>query len=438
MEILLRVSTSEKKLNPNGAGRKMRLRGRPVTSEEMYDEIRKFIDEGITGTKALGDKIGKKESQTKRYLLDMGFRGLVDLDPITGRLIKTKKQQDQEFDARLLDDKFTQIPSIKKFIYECRTKGNSKNTISSYISSLKKIFRKMKTNPDSVILSKESAQGFFKNYKAVWIEEHPNDKEPSQSHRTAYRIFLGNVGSLSYPHGGAKGFGFGSHHKNFQKYKEAHIPVDVFYDLSKMILEDKEYAVYTWLNTAVMTAGRSGAIASMTWDRINLFKEDFRIDQFETKDNSAGHEHLGELGEWKHKYPPVELYEILLDWKNNHAPKNSKFVWFEDKEKDVSNRRQCEVVRNEIIPKLKEYLEKVRDRLSPITQEYVFKAGRAGHLNRHTFAQLLRNKGLSNSEIAFAGGWKSAQTVDWYCGISEDEKVKARKAIADAFVSPKN
>lgn len=419
----------------SNAGRKIRLHGNPVTETELHQYVLNLIkNEGITGTKALSEKIGKKERQTKRIIDQMAFLGLVETDPNTGRLLKTVKQERAEFDQKLLEskDKFIKIPEIHKFIEKAIQRNVSKNTLQQYLSSLRTIFRVMKTNPASVIVSRHSAEEFFANYAVIARELYPQYKDAPQPHRTAYRIFLDSVANISYGHGMAKGVGFGSHHANFQKYAGVHIPLDVFADLQKMMLEDKEFQTYTWLTTGIMTAGRSSAIASMTWDKINLFLDDFRLDQFETKDNRAGHIHLSQFGEWKHKFPPTELYHVLLKWKNDN-PKFSKFVWFEDGGNDKSNLSRAKKVRESVIPKLKQYLHKVEDRLDPLTKEYIFKAGKSGHVNRHTFAQLMKEKGATDEEIAFAGGWKSTQTIAWYSSISEADKIKSKNLVANIF-----
>lgn len=424
---------SEQTPKSNGAGRKTRLHGRVVTDKELHDYVLNLIkNENITGTKTLSQKIGKQPRQTKRILNQMAFLGLIKQDSNTGRLVKTEIQENVKFNEQLFEDNFKKIPEIRKFIEKAQTRGVKTKTLYHYVSSLKIIFKTMKTNPASVLVSQRSAEEFFQNYIPVAKKLYPQFKDVPQAHRVSYRVFLASVGNISYGHGMAKGLGFGSHHASFQKYAGAHIPLDVCTDLQKMMLADNELFVYTWFSIGIMTGARTGGISSMIWDKINLFLDDFRLDQFETKDDSAGHLHLGEFGEWKHKFPPKELYQILLNWKNAN-PSFSKFLWFEDGDSDKANKQNSIKCRKHVIPKLKKYLHRVEDRLDTLTKEYVFEAGEAGHLNRHTFAQLMRNAGASKSEIAFAGGWKSEQTIDWYTSISEDEKSKSRKALAGIF-----
>lgn len=285
----------------NGAGRKIRLHGRVVSEDELYKYVLNLIkNENVTGTKALSERIGKKERQTKRILDQMAFLKLIEQDPQTGRLVKTAKQEKVEFDARLFEKDFNKIPEIKLFIE--KNQRIKPVTLGCYLSHLKKIFTTMKTNPASVLVSKNSAEEFFINYEQECRTLYPKKKDAPQGQRVAYRQFIADVGGFVYAHGGAKEFGFGSHHENFQKYAGCHIPLDVCADLQKMMLADKEFLIYTWFSVGIMTGARTGGIASMVWDKVNLFENDFRLDQFETKDNRAGHLHLGQFGEWKHKF----------------------------------------------------------------------------------------------------------------------------------------
>ena len=418
----------------NGAGKKIRIHGRVVTESEIHEYILNLINnEKIGKINELSKKIGKGVKQTKRYLIQMQFLNLIELDPVTNRLIKSKIQENIEINERLFElDEFRKIPEITKFIEKSIKRGCKPKTILGYTSSLKIIFQMMKTHPSSALTSKSAYEEFFENYVIVAKERYTHLKDAPHNHRVAYRVFGDTVAGYSYGHGMAKGFGFGSHHASFQKYAGSHILLDVCQDLQKMMLADKEFLVYTWFSTGIMTGGRTSAVATMIWEKIIMDIENFSLDQFETKDDSAGHQHLGEFGEWKHKFPPKELYNILLKWRNEN-PKFSKFLWFEDSGNDKQNIRNSQRCREYVIPKLKEYLHRVEDRLDSLTKEYVFVAGESGHLNRHTFAQLLKNAGATDDQIAFQGGWKSKQTIGWYCSISQDEKQKSRKLIADVF-----
>ena len=83
----------------------------------------------------------------------------------------------------------------------------------------------------------------------------------------------------------------------------------------------------------------------MSWEYIYFDEtnddgtESFRLEQHETKD-PRGQWFLEENGEWKTKYPPLDLKRILLDWKSRSP--NSRFLWFEDNGSDILNRKSAE------------------------------------------------------------------------------------------------
>ena len=44
---------------------------------------------------------------------------------------------------------------------------------------------------------------------------------------------------------------------------------------------------------------------------------------------------------------------------------------------------------------------------------------------RHTFAQILKNNGCTDEEIAEGGGWRGTQTISWYSAMPESKKAEA-------------
>jgi len=411
----------------NNKGRKIRLFGRKISEDELHAYVKKLIDEkNITGTSAIAREIGKTPRHTKRILDQMAFLKIIEVDPITNRLIKTQEQIDLSSYTSLKQKKFNEIREIQTFISEAKARGVKLNTLRGYCSTLRQIFNFMKTHPRVPIVSRNSAIEFGKNLKKAYVTENPQRKETPQHWRVTLRVYLDSVGGISFGHGMAKGHGFGSHHGKFGAYAGVHIPIPVCKKLQKLMLDAKDYEAHTFFSLGIFTGGRTGANSSMTWERVHLDESDFILYQHETKDDGAGHIHLGTAGEWKKKTPPMELLTILKDWRDRN-PKKSRFLWFEDKGNDISNRKAISKFKHEIIPKLRKYLEQVRSDLDALTQEYIFVAGEVGHVNRHTFAQLLRERGLSSAQIANAGGWKSAEIVDkWYTSISKKETEETR------------
>lgn len=417
---------SEQIPKSNGAGRKIRSFGHVISDETRKQDILNAVKkcEGKPSHAKIGKMIGLGERQTGRWIDQLVLDGKLEKD-VTGRLLVTLQQEKAEFDLKLLDDDFNSISEIAKFI-ELKKDEVSKGTLSNYLVNLKKIFKLMKTHPRVPLSSYEASQEFFKNFRSEYLKIHPEKNMVSQGYRTAYRRFVDDVGHISYGHGSAKKYGFGSEHDSFKKYAGTIIPKDTCDKISKKMLEDKEFLLYYWFNTGIMTGPRSSGMETMTWERINLYQDSFRLEQHEPKVKKNNDIHLGVNGGWVEKYPPLKLLELLQEYKLNHAPKNSRFVWFADKGNDKDNRTEAKRIRTIVIPKLKIYISEFSDDLSPLTKEFL--QNHAGHLLRHTFAQTLKNAGLSDEKIAQMGGWDT-QTVSWYCSLPESEKQQGQNVL---------
>ena len=252
----------------NNKGRKIRLHGRIVSEDELYTYVKKLIhDKNITGTRALSKEIGKGERQTKRILDQMGFLNLISMDPDTGRLIKTQEQIDLKSFESLEQNEFNQTQEIATFISEAKARGVKIGTLRSYCSTLRKLFNFMKTHPRVPIVSRNSAIEFGKNLKKAYVTEYPQKKELPQHWRVTLRVYLDSVGGVSFGHGMAKGYGFGSHHDKLGAYAGVHIPIPVCKRLGKLMLEAKDPETYTFFHLGIFTGGRTGANSSMSWDR---------------------------------------------------------------------------------------------------------------------------------------------------------------------------
>ena len=421
------MSTTQVTKNSNGAGRKIRSFGSVISKETRKQDLINAVKkcEGRPSHSKIGKMIGLGARQTGRWIEELVFEGKLQKDS-TGRLIVTIKQEKQEFDLRLLDDDFNNIPEIAKFI-ELKKDEVEPSTLTSYLCTLKKIFKLTKTHPRVPLSSYEASQQFFKSVKKAYFEENPEKTKVPSNFRTGYRRFLDDVGHISYGHGSAKKYGFGSEHDSFKKYAGTIIPKLTCDKISQKMLDDKEFLAYYWFNVGIMTGPRSSGMETMVWERVNLFEDNFRLDQHEPKVKKNNDIHLGINGGWIEKLPPLKLLEILKEYKENHAPKNSRFVWFEDKGDDKSNRKEARRIRDSVIPKIKSYILEFSDDLTPLTLDYA--KSHAGHLLRHTFAQTLKNAGLSDEQIAKMGGW-DPQTVSWYCSIPESEKREGQNILS--------
>lgn len=398
-----------------------------MTEDELFQYIKKLIDNGITGTTELGQEIGKDPRQTRRYLVKMAELGMITLDSSSGRVAKTTMQDDADRLAKLDMDQFLQNEVIKAWYEDC--KGRVKpDTLGSYVSSLKSIFKDMPINPKAIVVSRKNALEYWKNYQSFHKQKTglPKVKQPQ---RVAFRNLLDFYG-ISFGHKMGKKYGLGSEHDAFKKYAG----VSLFKFVPKLIdmmKEAKDYETLLWFLTGLRTSARGGALATMVWERIYFENVDdegqpfFKIEIHETK-VPKGHFHLGQEGNWFDYYPNEELKQMLREWKTTH-PSFLRFVWFEDTGSDVANVHSAYRFHVRMARKLATYYCQIESEFDPLLKEYVKK--RPDHVMCHTFAQMCKNQGMSDEEIASAGHWTDSQSVSWYCS-TEESKVKSIKRRA--------
>lgn len=356
----------------------------------------------------------------------------------TGRLQKTTQQAKKEQYEALEKNDFAQLEEIAYWISVCKKRGVKPSTLGRYIGTMRDAFNRTKTRPRSILPqmnedapavfgSRKTAIEFAENLNEMFVAEGVYAETP-QTYRVALRNLYDCYG-LSFGHGMARQFKLGSHHDRFQPFKGAHIPLATFNKISQDLFDAKEFLAYTWFNTAVMTGARSGGVATMTWDKIIMSETNFEVQQHETKDHTAKHagkdKHLGEFGEWHTTHPPKKLFEILKFWQENHAPKNSRFVWFAEQGSDDSNRKEAKKIREFVIPKLREFIGKYENELDNVSKECFHKE--AGHLLRHTYAQLLYESGATEDQIADQK-WKG-DAIKWYVGVTEKQRQEKRDIL---------
>lgn len=357
----------------------------------------------------------------------MAELGMVTLDPNSGRVIKTSLQEQLDKMEKLDMDKFLQNPTIKEW-YE-KTSANVKaDTLSSYVSSLKGIFKLVPENPKAIVASRSNALQYWNNFQIAYKQKTGRTKV-SHEMRVGFRSLLGAF-EISFANKEGKKFGLGSEHDAFKKY--AGVSLAKFAPRIIQFLRDsKDYQSLLWFVVGLRTSARGGSIATMTWDRVYFdFKEDddaesFKIEIHETK-VAKDHYHLGENGLWFDYYPNLELKKMFQEWKTAN-PQFRRFVWFEDTGADVTNRARAERIHAIMAKKLSECYKHFENEFDPLLKEFIKK--RPNHIMPHTFAQILKDKDWSDQKIAQTGHWTDSQAVSWYCKTN-DEKIKSNKRDA--------
>ena len=400
-------------------GRAIRLHGKKVSWEDICNYILDLIEnENITSTDILSKQLGKTTKQTRRYLLRMADEKKIILNSVTGRLEKTQKEVNSDQFEKLTQDNFGKIREISRWLNNQTCKPH---IAANYKYSLKRLFDKVMVTPSSALASKASFIETWKAFKK--INDADNGTGHDQGYRIAYRS-LGDEFDYHIPLALGKKIGLTSKHDSYRKYAGCALSTTLTKKIGTEMLESGDFETYTWFRIGVRCGGRTGAIASMTWNKIVLDEDNFEVAQHETKD-ARGDVWLGLDGEWQIKTPANDLIQVLKHWKNHpDAPKNSHFLWFEDKGSDIANRKAILKLRDRVIKSLRTYLEKHYDEMDILTREYA--KLEPGHLLRHTFAQLMRDEGATQDEIQTAGCWKSSETVAWYTAASKKEKEKIR------------
>ena len=347
----------------------------------------------------------------------MASRGMVKLNPETRLLVKANVSSYES----LPKNEFAKIPEIAKWMNDCIARDVKPATISQYVKCVKSILVLAKTTPKKVIKSKKDAIEIWTRFMVEFRRKNPT--RGNQYYRVSFKNFLSSFDITFAPRMG-KIYGLSSAHDKYGTYAGVSISPEITKKIGDMILEDDDLQLYTWWRVGLRTGARSKAISTMVWERVYFNEknedgsESFKLDQHETKD-PRGHFHLGENGEWKTKYPPLDLKELLFRWKQRSG--NAKFVWFTDGFTDAQNRSNAERVKGRIVKKLRMYFAKIADEVDPLTREYMFK--KPGHLMRHTLAQQMKDSGMTNEEIADAFGWRSPEIVGtWYSKTSEKKK----------------
>lgn len=400
--------------------RRVRIHGKRIKKGLIYFKVKSLIDDGITSTTDLARILGRSRKQIRRYLVNMSLMQMVNLDPQTGRLIKKKRSKS------LPENDFTKIPEISKWIDDCIARGVNTKTIRQYVGCVRRIFDIIKVKPKDVISSKKSAIEFWTKFMVDFRKKNP--EKGNHGYRTAFRNFLSSH-EIIFPPRMGKVYGLSSAHDNYGSHAGVAFSPEITEELGNMMQEENDFRTYVWWRTGLRTGARNKAIAKMVWERIYFDEKDedgsesFKLEQHETKD-PRGQWFLGENGEWKTKYPPLELKELLLEWKSRSG--NPRFLWFEDSQSDAQNMKNAQRAARITIARLKSYYMRIAYKVDPHTKEYMFK--RPTHILLHTLAQQLRNADLTNDEIAEMFGWRTSSIVGtWYTKTSEKKRKKLGK-----------
>jgi len=378
---------------------------------ELMISIKEMMQNGIVRTKDIAASINRTERQTRRYLIEMSKTGMIHLTE-TKRLDKSPDQLKKQKFYIISKDEFAKIPEIKKWIDGCIARGVKATTINVLRNHLKFIFFYMSESPQNILVSRQDALDFWIRFASEFKQSKPS--VGTHNYRAAYRNFLA-AHDITFANRMGEVYGLSAKNDRTAQYAGVYLTSEVTEKIGNLILQNNDFALYMWWRLGLRTGARSGALATMTWERIYLNSKPFKLEQHETKD-TRGHFHLGEDGEWKTKYLPEDMRKLLLQWKAVCPDK--RFLWFTDTNSDTQNRKKSKAIQTKMARRLKRYYCMVKDEVEPLTYQYMQKM--PDHIMRHTLVQQLKNAGLTNEEIADSFGWRSADIVkNWYSKTSE-------------------
>ncbi|MGI0060543.1 MAG: hypothetical protein ACREBJ_12330, partial [Nitrosotalea sp.] len=309
--------------------RRITIRGKRKKKERAYLEMKDLIDNGITSTTLLASTLGISTRQARRRMKNMALLGLVKLDKQTGRLVVPKKDI-----FYMSGDQFLQIPEIAKWINDCIARQVKPRTIRNYTSAVRFMFRAVHYTPKNVVSSKKTAIEFWTRFIVEYRKKYPS--RGTHRFRIGLKNFLASF-DIVFPARMGKIYGLSSAHDNPASYVGVCFSSSITEEIGKLILQDNDIALYIWWRIGLRTGARRMTIATMLWEMIYFDEtnddgtESFRLEQHETKD-PRGQWFLGENGDWKTKYPPLDLKRILSEWKSRSS--GSRFLWFNDSESD--------------------------------------------------------------------------------------------------------
>lgn len=380
---------------------------------EMMISIKEMIKAGIVRTKDIAISINRTERQTRRYLLEMANMGMINLTE-TKRLDKSPDQLKKQKFYIISKDEFAKIPEIKKWIDGCIARGVKATTINVLRNHLKFIFSYMSESPQNILTSRQDALDFWIRFASEFKQSKPS--VGTHNYRAAYRNFLA-AHDITFANRMGEIYGLSAKNDRTAQYAGVYLTSEITEKIGQIILHNNDFALYVWWRLGLRTGARSGALATMTWERVYLNSKPFKLEQHETKD-ARGHFHLGDDGEWKTKYLPEDMRKLLLQWKALCPDK--RFLWFTDTNSDTQNRKKSKSIQTNMARRLKKYYSLVKDDVEPLTYQYMQKM--PDHIMRHTLVQQLKNAGLTNEEIADSFGWRSADIVkNWYSKTSEKD-----------------
>jgi integrase len=427
---------------------RLRVKGIKVKDKEKIKEaIMISIQKGNYTTREIGLDVGKDYSTISRYLSEMegDSKWRVKRDA-NGNIVMSLQQQIAQEYARLQNEKFSQLPSIQKWITYLKSGKTPANRIQYMVNVIHSISDQLKIMPETLVSygvpidtakRKEIAIEYWQNFLAWFNTAYPQMQRTNTIN--SYRSFLSSH-SINFAHGEGKRYGLSTTSERLGEYKDILLTPDQIEKVNKRLENENDWQAWSFMNIDLHTGARAFAMASMSWDRIAM-SPSFRVEQFEPK-IKRGSWYLSKEGKWWVKYPTEECRAIVEIAHDRLRSKERRFVFFEDAKSDKANCLQVSYFMSKMAARFKQVFSEL-DKSSWLNEKTKIYAlgdglyfnGHPLHLFRHTMAQYyLAATNWSLAYVASLGGWENTEVLNkCYGGIPEHIKAQIAKSVHVKF-----
>jgi integrase len=425
---------------------RLRVKGIKVSDKDKIKEaIMISVQKGNYTTREIGLDIGKDHTTVSRYLSEMegNTRWGIKRDS-NGSIVMSLQQQLAHEYAKLQNEKFSQLPSIHKWITYLKSAGIPARRIQYMLNIIHGISDQLMVMPETLVSHgvpietakrKEIAIEYWQNFLAWFNTAYPQMQKTNTIN--AYRSFL-SAHSVNFAHGEGKRYGLSTTPERLGEYKEIMLTPEQIDSINRRLETEGDWEAWSFMNIDLHTGARAFAMASMSWSRI-VMSPAFRVEQFEPK-IKKGAWYLTKEGKWWVKYPTEEC-RTVVETAYDRLPERD-FIFFNDAGSDKSNCLQASYCMHRMAVRFKKIFSEL-DRNSWLNEKTRIYAlgdglyfnGHPLHLFRHTMAQYyLAATNWSLAYVASLGGWENTEVLNkCYGGIPEHIKAQVAKSVHVRF-----
>jgi hypothetical protein len=425
---------------------RLRIKGLKVKDKEKIKEaIMISIQKGNYTTREIGLDIGKDYSTVSRYLSEMERDTTwgVKRDSNGNIVMSLQEQIAQEY-SRLQNEKFSQLPSIQKWITYLKSGKVPATRIRYMINMIHGISDQLMVMPETLVSHgvpidtakrKEIAIEYWQNFLAWFNTAYPQMQRTNTI--VAYRSFL-SAHSINFAHGEGKCYGLSTTSEKLGEYKDIMLTPEQIETVNRWLENEKDWESWSFMNIDLHTGARAFAMASMSWDRIAMSPA-FRVEQFEPK-IKKGSWYLTREGKWWVKYPTEEC-RAIVETAYDGLPKRD-FLFFDNAGSDKANCLRAGYFMKRMAVRFRRIFSEL-DKSSWLNEKTRIYAlgdglyfdGHPLHLFRHTMAQYyLAATNWSLAYVASLGGWENTEILNkCYGGIPEHIKAQLAKRVHVKF-----